>query len=342
MKDICDFILKLLQLGDPVVKIGNKLLYTGVALLGGGVVVQVSHKLFSLDVYVNEAGYWSTITGLFLIALSVAFYMFYVMQRKKDAPYLYYFKGMDNMDPEPPEKFLPSRDRLFMKSTPYPLNSYDKQQLAGLFNTLKYNVEERTESMHASHVYLAGLGSFPLLFLVGVFMRNAYARDLYLMDYDRNKGAWYVLEDGENNDIPIHMYSGRPLDPLVDAKTILQDDPDEVGIALSYTFEIPPEQLPQNVRDHTMILTLSSKHGHDKIMTIAAQKKLLNDISIIINTFGKDRQRKIHLFASAQASFCLALGKNYMPNAHHGVVLHNYAKNDGYDWSVTYDDGEIS
>jgi len=77
-------------------------------------------------------------------------------------------------------------------------------------------------------------------------------------------------------------------------------------------------------------------------MTIAAQKKLLSDISVIMNTLGKDRPRKIHLFASAQASFCMALGKNYMPNAHHGVVLHNYSRQRGYDWSVIYEDDQIS
>lgn len=326
--------------GDLKLKTARGMIYLGFLLIGTGFTLNFYYKGLSFILY-NEAELPVLSIGVVLIIFGM--YLIYKRYKELEAnpPYILYVRGMQNMDTNPPLNALPPNDRSARQMV-FQVDSYDKKSLLQEYGVMKHLVSQRVENGNASRLYVAGLGSFPMQFLIGALIRNAYSVTTQLLDFDRIKNRWYILEDFSTGaDRPTYLHNGAPLDVETAVNKVLVDNPTDVGIALAHTFDIPDGQLPPIVREHTIILKLSCGNGHDLVSSTALQRTLLDDISRLLRALSSDG-RKVHIFAAAQSSFCIALGKSYMDNAHGTLVLYNYNHNiEGYDWSVEFCRGSI-
>ena len=209
---------------------------------------------------------------------------------------------------------------------------------------MKISFGERIEHQDASKVYIAALASFPALFLVGALFRNAHIETI-LLDYNRYKSTWYRLNEFSGTHESVHhvLADDETMGYEEKLDRILENDPTEVGVALAYTFEIPHEQIPEELKEHTLFLKNSFGYGHDRLSDKESQKKLLSELSPLFNKIYKSNGvKKIHLFVAAQASMAIALGLHYMDNAHGTIVLHNYDnQTKSHNWSVKFNKGEV-
>ncbi|WP_419619992.1 SAVED domain-containing protein, partial [Thiolapillus sp.] len=71
------------------------------------------------------------------------------------------------------------------------------------------------------------------------------------------------------------------------------------------------------------------------------QEQLLSELSVVLNILGKNANR-IHLFVAAQSSMCINIGKCYQDNVYGSLELYSYTKDQGYNWSITYNQGAFS
>lgn len=327
--------------GDTKIKFAKTLLGFGFLLIASSTsyTFVFDNLFFNID---NSTSTGIVIFGAFLSIVGIAIALQRFKELEVNPPYILYVRGMTNMDDKAPRSVLPLND-LSAKDMIYNVSSYDKNSVIGDYAFIKRTIFERIEHSRAPRLYVAALGSFPLQYLIGTLIRNAHSTQIHLLDFDRFSNKWYLLEEFDKKpNLPFHIHDNLPLDTIAVINSIISNNPQEVGIALAYTFDIPQEQIPENVKDNTIILKISCGFGHDNVSSTDAQRALLNDISVLLRGLSGDRDRKIHLFAAAQASFCIALGKSYMDNAHGTIVLHNYNHEiRGYDWSVQFNRGEL-
>jgi len=345
MKSLVNFILLIIGAlkGDIWVRTGRAMLVLG-ATSASIPTLSAKYKNIVEFTLSNDTSIMVEITGVVLILSGVVliFWRFWSLQAKP--PYLVYVRGLSNMEVSDPIKALPKSD-WHAKSLNYEIQSYNRDKLIEDYKHMKRTFEQRIEHQNASKVYIASLASFPALFLVGTLFRNAHIETI-LLDYNRHKSKWYQLKELSDREDPVHHVLAEDETVGYEEKLnqILENTPTEVGVSLAYTFEIPNEQIPEELREHTLFLKSSLGCGHDKLSDKESQKELLNELSLLFNHISKSKGvQKIHLFVSAQASMTIALGLNYMDNAHGIIVLHNYdnqAKT--YNWSIAFNKGTVT
>jgi len=336
--------LILLWKGDPWLKTGKGIFYMSLASISG-IFPELTTVVFKIPI--SFASSISTVctfiapigclTGLTLVGLRY-------FKMNSNPPVLYYGQGMENMDDNPPVNALPLVDRGFARVEWLgSIDSYDKVILLKKLEYYGNLFEEKTKHKNAPKLYLAALGSFPYLFVLGSFLKNAH-NTVRIVEHARNAtggNKWHLL-DKHSDDKITHTVQGDENLPYMSAvKELNSNDSPEVGIALSYTFEIARSDLPEELRDSTIILETSLGHGIDKLSNESIQQKLLSELSVILNVLGKNRQR-VHLFVSAQASMCINIGKCYQDNVHPELVLYSYTRDQGYNWSISYNQGKLS
>jgi hypothetical protein len=344
MKSLVNFVLLIIGAlkGDMWVRTGRTMLVLG-ATSASIPTLSAKYKNIIEFTLSNDTSIMVEITGVILIlsGVTLIFGRFWNLQAKP--PYLVYVRGLSNMEVSDPIKALPKSD-WHAKSLNYEIQSYNRDELIEDYKHMKRTFEQRIEHQNASKVYIASLASFPALFLVGTLFRNAHIETI-LLDYNRHKSKWYQLKELSDREDPVHHVLAEDETVGYEEKLnqILEDSPAEVGVALAYTFEIPNEQIPEELREHTLFLKSSLGYGHDKLSDKESQKELLNELSLLFNQIYKSEGvQKIHLFVSAQASMTIALGLNYMDNAHGVIVLHNYDNEaKAYTWSIVFNKGEI-
>jgi len=331
--------------GDPILKTGMKLIYIGVGIIG------VSIPTFSIEKSGFSFSLSDSTSGLSYAFGTIAFCVGLVMiihrysGLSKNPAVVYYGQGMPNMDDKAPIYALPRIDRYFARDVNLSeVDSYDKSTLLEEIPFYQRLFTGRTEHKNAPTLYLSALGSFPYLFILGTLLRNAH-NAVRILDHARNApggNMWHLL-DPHSDDIGItHIVREDESRTYTDAaKDLAETDNQEVGIALSYTFDISRNELPESLRNSTLILTHSLGHGLDKLSNEAIQEKLLSELTVILNLLSKNRQR-VHLFVAAQASMCINIGKCYQDNAHGTLELYNYTRDQGYNWSISYNQGEFS
>ena len=265
---------------------------------------------------------------------------------KKNAITLAYGIGIKNMDIHTPIKAIPRYEQFdCIKINLKEIDSYNKDQVIRNYNFNKELLSDRTLNKNSQKVYVGALGSFPYLFLIGSLFRNAYS-NIIILDYDRfnsNKSEWYklpVFNDKKEKLTHKLMYHDISIEERI--KELNDNDSNEVGIALSYTFNINKNAIPKYLQNSILFLQHSYGTGHDKLSNEEVQKELLKELSTYISLLWSNHN-KVHLFVSAQSSICINIGKIYMDNAHGTVVLHNYDnESKTYNWSIDFNKGLIS
>jgi hypothetical protein len=339
MKIVMNFILKIFELlkSDPKTAIAKYLIGIGVILLGGIGSFTYIYEKHSFQ-YADEG---NAIGYLFLIFGFVLLIHRYITI-KNNAVTLAYGMGIENMDINAPIEAIPKYERFdCIEINLKKIDSYDKNSVLKDYDFNKTLISERMQNKNSKKVYVSALGSFPYLFLLGSLFRNAYS-EVITLDFDRHKSKWYKLpafSEKKENITHILMYEDIAIDEKINELNNL--DIAEVGIALSYTFEVNKNAIPSNLQNHTLYLTHSYGVGHDKLSNEEAQESLLKELSLYMAILWNSHE-KIHLFVSSQASMCINIGKIYMNNAHGILVLHNYDNaSKSYNWSIEFNQGKV-
>jgi len=339
MNNFYNFLLKLFDLikGDSKAKIGSLLLLAG-ATLQINLVIEPDKYTFSISDGTDVFSILLTIIGA-----SLLIHRYFTI--KDDSITLFYGATLQNMDNKSPKNALPRREKYkTVVKDLHRINSYDKNEVLDDYKFNKTLIGERIENKESVKIYIAALGSFPYLFLLGTLARNAYSNVKFL-DFNRykNGGKWYILPPFKTTDNQlIHklLYS-QDNTTIENEINRLNKNDNDVGIALGYTFPIRKETIPTFLQNTTLYLTSSEETRHDILSSEESQESLLKDISYYLNRLSKPN-RNIHLFVSAQSSMCMNMGKHYMDNAHGSIILYNY-NNDikTHDWSITFNKGVV-
>jgi len=338
MKNFYNFVIKFWELckSDSITSIAKYLIGTGVLLVAGIGIFNLTYKEISLQ-YSDEGniiGYLFLVSG-FIIAIYRTF-------TKKNTITLVYGKGLENMNNHTPMEAIPKYLHFDCISLDIKeINSYHKNEIIDDYSFNRRLLENRIQNKNSKKIYVGALGSFPYLFLLGCLFRNAYS-EVITLDFDRHKSKWYKLPHFSEEKESINhklMYEDISIDTKINNLNSLAYD--EVGIALSYTFQVNKDAIPNHLQNHTLYLKNSYGIGHDKLSNEESQKELLKELSVYMATLWNSH-KKIHLFVSSQSSICINIGKSYMNNAHGILVLYNYNNPlRTYNWSIEFDKGNI-
>ncbi|XPV67766.1 MAG: SAVED domain-containing protein [Halarcobacter sp.] len=345
MKSVMNFILKIFELlkSDPKTTIAKYIFFGGIGLRGiGQIVYEFSDKDVSHTLTFSDG---IDYTGYLLVFIGIVLLMIRFFTIKNNSPTLAYGIGMENMDIHLPLKAIPSYERYDCIELSIPeINSYDKNEVLEIYKFIKTLINSRVENKNSQKVYIGALGSFPYLFLLGTLFRNAYSH-IQLLDYDRHAsggGKWYKLPPyNESTEKLFHKltYEDKSIEEKI--HELIENELDEVGIALSYTFPINKKAIPEYLRTNILYLEHTYGIGHDKLSNEEAQRNLINELSKYISLFA-DNGKKIHLFVSAQSSICINIGKSYMNNSHGTLILHNYDSSTiKYNWNIKFNKNNI-
>ncbi len=339
MNNFYNFIVKILDImiGDTKAKIGSLLLFSGSAL-------QVSFVI-EPDKYTLIIGDGTDIFSILLILIGASLLFHRYMTIKDDTITLFYGATLSNMNNKSPESALPRREKYktIVKNLKR-INSYNKDEVLDNYKFNKTLLGERVENKESIKVYIAALGSFPYLFLLGALVRNAYS-NVKFIDFNRYKdgGKWYILPPFKTTDKQLthKLLYNQNNTTIEDEINRLNKNDNDVGIALGYTFPIKKEVIPPSLQNNTLYLTSSENTRHDILSSEEAQESLLKDISYYLNSLSKSN-RDIHLFVSAQSSMCMNIGKHYMDNAHGSIILYNYNnETKTHDWAIKFNKGVV-
>jgi len=339
MNNSYNFVLKILDImiGDTKAKIGSLLLLAG-ATLQINFVIEPNKYTFSI-------GDGTDIISMILTIIGASLLIHRYFTITDDSITLFYGATLSNMNNKSPESALPRREKYktIVKNLKR-INSYDKNEVLNDYQFNKILLGERVENKESVKVYIAALGSFPYLFLLGALARNAYSNVKFL-DFNRYKdgGKWYILPlfKTTDNQLTHKLLYNQDNTTIEDEINRLNNNDANVGIALGYTFPIKKEVIPSSLQNNTLYLTSSEETRHDILSNEEAQELLLKDISYYLNSLSKPN-RDIHLFVSAQASMCMNIGKHYMDNAHGAILLYNYSNETRtHDWSIKFHKGVV-
>lgn len=241
-----------------------------------------------------------------------------------------------------PKEYIPRQSKVNLNDLQRTIiDSYSKKEVIESFSFNKKNLEEQVVNENSTITYLAGLGSFPHLFLSGYLFNSGNTSNFEVFDFNRNQKKWYLLEEFGKNAKYILSDKRDSLESKM--KTILNDEFNEVGIAIANSFAIENSSIPEHLREHTLFLEPNIGKGLDCCDNKATQALLLTQINEIIGNLS-NKKKKIHLFVAARASFCINLGTYYMPRTYSTLVLHSYDnKTQTRNWAIQLENnGELS
>lgn len=255
--------------------------------------------------------------------------------------YLYYIsdKALDSKDSFN-KSFLPEEGRTNLSRTERKIDTYKKEDvIASYINDRSFEIKPRSKNKNVENTFIAGLGSFPHLYLMGSHFGSAYDSNIEVLDFDRKKQVWHILPNvGTNIKYKVN-FEDIEVNKKVDS--LKYNGKAEVGIAISNSFTIEKNSVPQDLVDDTLFLVLDDNIGINSVDGLISQNSLLEQLTNIMGELSNTKD-KIHLFVAARASFCIRFGTHYMPKTHPTIVLHNYNKDTKQrDWSIELKDGNI-
>lgn len=336
MNNFYSFAIRVIELfkKDTQVKLATFILFAGVTLLTGSTIT-IQSESYSLSF--DEPNVLMLILGTILIVTGLVMGIIKFNNANKDyMSTLYIGAGIRGTTQSEPIKYLPSFEQAFcIPKLLKKINTYDKDEVLQNYVFNKELFEGHYEHSTSKNVYMASLGSLPYLFLLGSLLRNGY-RKITIMDYNRGIDKWYELDTiGTNNHhiIDSSKYEEETIESVI--SSLQSDAVQEVGIALSYTFGIDKNSIPQHLQDKTLYLQHSGGIGHDLLCDKVSQGSLLKELSQYIEQLS--RNKTVCLFVSAQASFCINLGKSYMDNSHGVLKIYNYDRKSGLqNWFIKF------
>lgn len=260
----------------------------------------------------------------------------------KKENFLYYISDSELDSEESFKKdFLPEEGRTNLSKVERKINTYKLDDVIDSYNNdRKFEIKPRSKNKHVDNTYIAGLGGFPHLYLMGSNFGSAYASKVSIFDFNRDNQVWYIPNQGGTRIKYRVNFENINVEKKVNE--LKYNGKDEVGIAISNSFTIEKDSIPVELVNDTLFLILEESLGINNVEGQITQNSLLEQLTNIIGELSNTKS-KIHLFVSARASFCINLGSRYMPKTYPTIVLHNYNKDTRKrDWSIELKNGEVT
>lgn len=324
---------------DPIVSFARTLLGLGVALLAPGgiwwcLTLTISPETIpaAISFTINPATV--TISGFILLFSGLFLGLFGVYRaHKKRSAFLIYLQGMPGMDHQAPEKDLPPQYRYGCVSS-YCIETASKPTETFLedIKILDSTVSRKiiSNETDAPVIFFAGLAPVPQLYVAGATLLSRC--NLKVLDYNRFEKKWHML-DGVDDGQGIKIM--HP-DGLIEKN---------LGIAMSFSVDINLAQIPTELKDKTITVTLDNAEvATDSLNSEQKLKRVLAELHDLIrglrNMDGYESVEKIHLFIAAQASTVFSLGTLYQTNIYPEIEIYQYQGSKGkYTSSILLKDG---
>ena len=344
LNKIVDYIFQYLMSRKlSVYKVGLSLVLFGSLLFGAGTFDFII-KDFSFK-WDNSSSIIEYIIGTFLIISGVILIFRKNIEdsriTSKKQNFLYYISD-SKLDSDENFKisFLPEEGRTNLSKVERKIDTYNKEEVVGSYlHDKKYEIKPRSKNKNVENTYIASLGGFPHLYLMGSNFGSAYTSNISIFDFDRDKQVWYIpSESGCKRKYKVNF---EDISVEEKVKELKYNGNDEVGIAISNSFTIEKDSIPHELINDTLFLVLEDSLGINNVEGQITQKSLTEQLTNIMGELS-NKKTKIHLFVSARASFCINLGTYYMPQTYPIIVLYNYNKDTKKrDWSIELKNFEI-
>lgn len=228
------------------------------------------------------------------------------------------------------------------KSVGKPYSLYNPHQFN--MNLDKYNPEVMVEKLNTHYRYMiddhiindtkngkiffAGLARVPCLFAAGTLFRSSSV-EVEPLERFRNPDGWRTLGIFEKNP---NQYS------VISDPSTLVSRGREIGIAVSLTDEVLPQQIPEFIREHCVHIKLEPETKREAILTLPELHAFTKKFKTLLDKCSKVAD-VIHLFICAQSAVAFQMGRSYQEGMHSKVVVHNFTPGEGYSWSLVIDKG---
>lgn len=345
-----NFVIELVKIIIPsrVGSIGKSFLFYGFLLATGGAYYTLKYdsvnETLTIGAYDGNPNVILITFGLLFLVIGALLLWRTNKKIMSEQSLMYFANTLEQGDSKAPIYAMEKNDRVnpiskYLKK----INTYDKNEVLKNYETNLDLFQERVEHKDINKIYLAALGSAPYLFLLGSLIRNGHIQN-EILDYNRDKDRWYTVSPiGEEL---THTLMHEEVNTTVKKKLteLCSNNSKEIGIALAYTFPINKESIPQELQENTIYLTHNLGFSNDKLSNIRSQSSLLNELTIYIDSI-KSVNKKVHLFVSAQASFCIRLGKRYQDKTMGEICIHNFSGSDNgrvYDWHISFNQGKAN
>lgn len=204
------------------------------------------------------------------------------------------------------------------------ITRFNSEVCVDLFN--RFIVHDKCKKL-----YIGGLARIPFLVAYGSLLRNLTAEVVYFDKFHKTS-KWKTLKE-ENKRISLKSEN------LINTPNVNGD----IGIAVGFTTQINKLQIPEGLRNHTTLISASSKSDRNLIQNQENLESISSEIQNIIDALSAiDNVKKIHLFLSIQSSLAIQIGRRFQEGTHRNWVVHNFNADKGaYDWSIEIDRKEI-
>lgn len=327
---------------DLWINIGRCFVLLGVGLIAGPRLVallflQVAYKDISLNL--DFSNNMHDVLAVLLIAIGLSIVILRLFKLEKTLTgILIFHEGMSGMDLSEAEKALPN---VFKKGKlrSIVLDEGDRMELGRVLDaksalesikSLPLMLKSELNDVDSSCVNLAysGLAPIPFLFAAGYLLTSR--KKILFLDYHRGEG-WHCL------------------DSLDDKEEILSDvnldeDAKDIALILPFSVEISTAQIPDNLGDNTIRLSLEGGARIDSLNSEEKQKRISNLIYETIANKIKDypSARCFHLFIASQASMVARLGSMISSSVHVEVRVYQYDPGaHSYLWGVSLRSGKF-
>lgn len=287
----------------------------------------------------------SSVFDYFISSVVIAYALFIIYKKFileiSKSNYLFYVSD-NNFNTEDIMKrgFIPSGGRINLIPYEKKIDTYSPDEVIKAYQVSEDNIKNRTMNKSVKNTYLAGLGSFPHLFACGSLFGSGYASNVTILDYDRNNTKWYKLPLLGKYTKYILVNDVINLEDKI--SNLIRDNDKDVGIAICNTFSIIKESIPEYLREKTIFIEPDLGKGIDIADNKYTQDLLIKQLVHIMGELSNTKQR-IHLFVSARASFCINLGRAFMPRTHSTVILYNYSNDTkDRDWAIQLKDRQLT
>lgn len=337
IKYIFDTYIRFCKSTYPLIKYGVSLLL-GAPLLIGGINLlllvplpdNVDFKL--IDISYGEVSYISmattiitTILGVILIIIGLIIAM---QKARKTSKVL--ITSMLEESVEFPDDILTDIEKKDARETIrlglVEIDDYINQSIKMFNAEQEVNIYNRFILNHnCKKVLLGGRARVPFLVAYGSRFRNVSAKIVYFDQLHQNQ-KWELLND-MNEDISINFENLENLEVSEDG---------DIGLAISFTSQILESQLPQFIKNHTLMVSPSVEPTRNLIKNQENLQKISHEIKSIIDKLSvKANCKYIHMFLSVQTSLALEIGRNYQEGMHKNFIVHNFdADNGKYSWRI--------
>ncbi|NVK73762.1 MAG: SAVED domain-containing protein [Oceanospirillaceae bacterium] len=285
----------------------------------------------SMSVTAQEASFYSFIVSAVLLVVGVVL-IFSELKSKSRNTSKVFIASLPGVSREFPDEILDPAEKEFCREAVIlgqavmgndenlnrQIELYNSELLVDILN--RFIVHDGCKKL-----YFGGLARIPFLVAYGYMLKNLRCSIVYLDKFHRD-GDWKLLDD-ENMQIGLYPHRTESITP---------NRFGEVGLAIGFTTPISQDQLPENLKGNTLILSPNQNTERNLVKNQENLNRISDETCKLIDELtGKIGCKKIHLFLSVQSTLAIDIGRRYQEGIHKNWVIHNFSpETNSYTWSL--------